>query len=452
MKREKKLFLDCSYLYEHPELNTGIQRVVRKVLENFNKLTKEKDMEVIPVVISHSSFFKIEEEQLFLKPATLQQDQVQQTTAKETLKIYLKNLYKATRDFIAALLPFSFIKNFLYAPRDRFGLSYIIDSLFIKPFKKRDIADKKVEKAEPDFKDGDILLLIDSTWYLDIWPTVDRLKKSGVKVVAVIYDLIPITHSQFCDDFLVQVFKEWFKTSLGYIDRFVAISHTVEKDLKKFLKEEFQTDIKDKRFDYFLLGSDFGYMEKEELPIREELKNIFEIRKNIYLTVCTIEPRKNHSYLLDAFDVLWESDMDISLMIVGRVGWKVEKVLQRINTHKNLHKKLFFYTDLNDSELKFCYENSKMLIFPSIVEGFGLPIVESLSNHLPVLASDIPIHREVGKDKIGYFDLQNPSDLSDKIKDIESNGIPKGLLPDQNFKWLSWEESSKMLLQKVLDD
>ncbi|MGB1237129.1 MAG: glycosyltransferase, partial [Pseudomonadales bacterium] len=102
------------------------------------------------------------------------------------------------------------------------------------------------------------------------------------------------------------------------------------------------------------------------------------------------------------------------------------------------------------AELLYCYKQSKMLLFPSFVEGFGLPIVESLSNQLPVMASDTPIHREVGLDKIDYFSLDDPQSLSDKILDIEANGIPESLKIADDYRWMNWLESSQMLLEKIV--
>ena len=124
---------------------------------------------------------------------------------------------------------------------------------------------------------------------------------------------------------------------------------------------------------------------------------------------------------------------------------------QRINRISKSNNRLILFSDLNDKELLYSYKNAKMLLFPSIVEGFGLPIVESLTNGLPVLASNTPIHREVGGDKIGYFDISNPNDLANQIIGIERDGIPDNLIVDKNYKWLDWRDSTEMLLKKVIN-
>ena len=442
----KKYFIDCSYLSEHIELNTGIQRVVRRVIENLELLSKDNDFEVIPVNISNNQFRKIDIANLYQREQTHE-------VPKRSLKDYLKNLYRAIRVLLVAIFPFASVEKFMFAPRNDFGISYLLDLFIIKPLKflrgKKQVAQGEVVEESLIIQKDDVLLLLDSTWYLNIWPSVKKAKDNDAKVIAVIYDLIPITHSQFCDDFLVEVFKKWFYDSLSYVDGFIAISDTVKKDLISFLNEDFGDKVKSKKFEHFLLGADFSYTQVEKRSIRQELKDMYSLGST-YLIVSTIEPRKNHLYLLEVFDKLWAEGVDVNLCIVGRIGWKIEKIISKINNHKLLNKKLFHYSNLNDDELQYCYENSKMLLFPSMVEGFGLPIVESLTNKLPVLASDTPIHREVGGDIVGYFDLDDTDDLVKQLIDIEKTSIPKKFIPDENYKWLDWYQSTQMLLEKII--
>ena len=367
----KKLLIDCSFIIT-TELNTGIQRVVRKVVENMGYICD--DYQMYQVVLEDG---KINEVSLFNEDIVFETD--------------------------------------------------------ITP------------------QQGDILLLLDSTWHLDNWSSVKLAKDNGAKVIATIYDIIPISHPQFCDDNLVKIFKSWFDIAINYVDGFIAISNTVEMQLKNYLQNSFPDKIANKQFDYFLLGADFDYKEVSiyTKEIKKELIKLYDNNKNIYLIVCTVEPRKNHKYLLDVFDQLWNNDIDVTLNIVGKIGWKVEELMDRIHNHKEYNQRLFHWDNLNDMELNYCYENSKMLLFSSYIEGFGLPIVESLNNRLPVLASDISIHREVGGDKIGYFDIDNCDDLVKKITDIEINSIPKNIIPHKDFKWMNWGEATEMLFNKI---
>lgn len=450
----KKIFVDCSYLSEHVELNTGIQRVVRRVLENLELLSQTNDFKVIPVKIGNGQLLEVGMQDLYMQDkSNLTGHAVEgKVHFKSKIKNYFKNLYKAARFFLVALFPFKRFEDFMFAPRNMFGLSFIIDIIITKPLNlilSKSLKSKEVPEHTITIKKNDTLLLLDSTWYMNIWPTVKVAKDNGAKIVAVSYDLIPITHPQFCDDFLAQVFKEWFYDSLQYVDKYIAISDTVRKDLITFLHDQFEEKkLTSKKFEYFHLGSDFRNMNQSPNDARKELKNVFE-STSTYLIVSTVEPRKNHMYLLDTFEELWERGLDVNLCIIGKVGWKVEDIMSKIKTSKFLNERLFHFSDINDEELNYAYGHAKILLFPSIVEGFGLPIIESLSNTLPVFASDTPVHREVGGDNIGYFNLDNSNDLVQKIIDVEEKGIPTYMIPPENFTWMTWKESTQMLLDKI---
>ena len=141
-----------------------------------------------------------------------------------------------------------------------------------------------------------------------------------------------------------------------------------------------------------------------------------------YLTVGTIEPRKNHVLLLDALDQVWQQYPDTSLCIVGRIGWLCEELVSRIVRHPQYNRSLFMFNDLSDAELEYCYQHARGLIFPSHAEGFGLPVVEALQHGLHVLVSDIPIHREVGREFCTYFDHQSPDALARLVCGVEATG------------------------------
>ena len=371
----KKILIDCSFI-RTTKLNTGIQRVVRKVVENIDKVTDNSDFKPLQVALDEGDIKEV-----------------------------------------------SILNNCSITSAN---------NIEINP--------------------GDILLLLDSTWHLDTWQNIQKAKAKGAIIVSVIYDIIPITHPYFCDENLVRLFNQWFSIAIDQVDAFISISKTVQQDLYSYLKENYPKQINDKLFDHFLLGADFNYDSFSHLSkgVRDSLREVYNDKKDsIYLIVCTLEPRKNHTYLLDVFDMLWSKGVDISLNIVGKEGWMVDDLIQRIKHHKKLNTQLFYWNDLNDEELNYCYQNSKMMLFPSFVEGFGLPIIESLNNKLPVLASDIPIHREVGGDKIGYFDINDTNDLVNKILSIEKFGIPKELQVEESYRWLNWRESTEILFDKI---
>jgi glycosyltransferase involved in cell wall biosynthesis len=169
-----------------------------------------------------------------------------------------------------------------------------------------------------------------------------------------------------------------------------------------------------------------------------------------FLTVSTIEPRKGHSQILDAAEQLWEAGCDVCIVFVGKQGWNVEALVERINGHKYLGKKLFWLNGISDEYLGMVYKNSSCLIAASWGEGFGLPIVEAALNGIPMIVRDIPVHREVAGNNVVYFSGGHASDLGNAmaswIDDFRSGTV---LSPD-DINVLDWNQSAASLMQVIL--
>lgn len=171
----KTLFVDCSYLHEHTYLNTGIQRVVRKFVENAPALESRYGINVVPVSITGADF----------KPLTLSDLYEDSSTPrpgfKERAYRYFLDVYVTGRELINALTGRNRrIERFLMAPSGEFGLSFFIRKWVQNPFKKKnfnvfDDAFDPFDQVLP----GDLLLLLDSTWYADIWPSVQKVRDRG---------------------------------------------------------------------------------------------------------------------------------------------------------------------------------------------------------------------------------------------------------------------------------
>ena len=441
-------------------MNTGIQRVVRNVVNHIEGAPQWQGWHIQPVVISHGRLLRISPDQLYPQPAALTSEPTQTPPVSLAAQgvDYARGVYYALLHLMLALAANNArARRFLFAPKHEMGVSGIIYRLLwpLRQIRQRlsRPGDSAAETADHDsFSEiggDDVLLLLDSSWHCNIWPSVDRFKENGAQVVAVIYDLIPISHPQFCDASLVGIFQRWFEQAVTRVDGYVAISDTVRQHVQGYLQQHHPQHINASQFSYFWLGSDFSASappsdEDVDPAIRQALMN-----RPTYILVSTIEPRKNHSFLLDAFDLLWEQGVEVNLAFIGKPGWKVERLLTRIRRHPQANKRLFQWQGLSDAALQYCYQHARMLVFPSQVEGFGLPIIESLANGLPVLASDTPIHREVGGEHIGYFPLDTPQGLASQVADIERFGLPDHLNVADDYQWLSWQESTTQLSTAV---
>lgn len=472
----KHLYIECTHTASS-DLNTGIQRVVRKVIAQlggrlsngaaitlvtieegqFYRLEAMPDLRVVddesPAEEAEQASETLEKTGLEVPPDQSQViDHVPETAPPSGLRACGVHYLRAFRAAVLARITWTPLHRFLSATRHEFGLSGIVYTLTFRVFvrakrglEQEELAPVVLDAGPPAlrFCEGDMILMLDSSWHLPAWEAITKAKKNGAGVIAVIYDLIPITHPQFCEQALCDVFNDWFQQGKDKVDGYISISQTVRQSLHTYVSG-MNSPLPKERLGYFYLGAD---VVRHEESAREQLVQSIS-RRDSYLIVSTIEPRKNHRYLIDTFSELWRRGYPLKLHIVGRVGWKVDELLERIKEHPEFNKQLFLWHDLDDGELVYCYKHSKSLVFPSYVEGFGLPIIEAQHHQLAVLASDTPIHREVGGDSIGYFDLNEPADLVSKIIAIEGGDSS----PDKvafDVEQFTWAKSADMLSEEI---
>ncbi|MCI8510950.1 MAG: glycosyltransferase family 4 protein [Lachnospiraceae bacterium] len=162
------------------------------------------------------------------------------------------------------------------------------------------------------------------------------------------------------------------------------------------------------------LGSDFTSVPGKDRQISPKAKHIAKKGKYI-LCVGTIEPRKNHRLLLEAYDG-GLADMGIDLVFAGRIGWNVEDIKERIEKHPRKAQGLYLLESPNDAAIHYLYQNAFLVAFPTFEEGFGLPVIEAIERGSVVIASDIPVLREVGGDYCDYFNPEDSGELISLVK------------------------------------
>ncbi|WP_208692665.1 glycosyltransferase family 4 protein [Pseudomonas oryzihabitans] len=256
---------------------------------------------------------------------------------------------------------------------------------------------------------------------------------------------------EFCTPQLTLLFNQWVGFIVRTADGYLTISDSVGKQLRELLIDRLGVEGASKIWQKsFPLGSDMSAIPAGQ-RIDPDIELIFSRPESVYLSVSTIEPRKNQSYLLDAFEILWSAGFAARLCLIGKVGWLVSDLVERIRQHPELGHKLFMFNSANDASLAFAYEKSKALVFASYDEGFGLPLVEAMQRGLPVMASDIDVFREIGGNRVAYFGLNEPRNLASLVEEYENTGsfpAEKGL---EGWSWVSWSDSTSMLLDGIID-
>jgi O-antigen biosynthesis alpha-1,2-rhamnosyltransferase len=459
--RRRTLYVECTHTYVS-DVNTGIQRVVRNVLRYAPEIAAQYGFDVVPVILENGRFIVADlsvvlSDKQRRRLERLQQEMVVQEaeqTARRTVPMrhmILKLCRPAWRGFIwtlARLLPFAPVVGFLYAPPGRFGLAGCI--LFPWRLVRGQVRfERPAPPVSPDLdlrpvSAADALLLLDSSWHLPVWPAVQRFKMRGGMVISVAYDLIPISHPEACVPELVASFEQWFRNVTHLVDGYVAISQATAAALADYLTGEGGRARHQPPIAHFYLGSELDFHLGDE-DVRPAIRDMFRTDAHVFLMVGSIEPRKKHAFVLDAFDRLWAAGGDGCLVIIGRQGWRTEDLLERIGNHPESGKRLHVLRDASDSELDHAYRNASALIIASEAEGFGLPVVEAFQRGLPVLCSDIPVFREIADGRATFFSLDHPDRLACAIMDFATKHDPATRWERSPTEWLTWRESTVQL-------
>lgn len=329
----------------------------------------------------------------------------------------------------------------------------VIETLKFVEYSNGELLDlEKVLKDSSDFKlseqmRGDIFFDIDSVWNSQYRRSVllPILKGYGVKLAVYIYDVIPITDAKYCHEDTVFNFLNYLGAYLQYADLIIASAQSTVNEIYTLMD---YLNLEHIPAYVSWLGSDFKREDKKQAVIEDKVIKASE--REFVLAVGTIEPRKNHSFLLDAFDQGLYSD-NLNLVLVGREGWNVDALMKRIKSHPLYEKQLFYFNDLDDDNVDYLYKKAFVIGFPTFNEGFGLPIVEALERGTPVMATDRDVLREVGRDYCEYFDPFCPDQFIAKVRSYLSNKMEyvewKKNIKD--FVPFTWRETTERIMNAL---
>ena len=260
---------------------------------------------------------------------------------------------------------------------------------------------------------GDVLLMADASWYVDPWPAVDAALENGAELVGFVHDMFPLDQPQWFKPELQPRFAAHFEQLARRAALLLTPSHAVKQAVMSRLA---RPEYGDQRPDFggvvcLPLGANFlqmpGGSRVNATLNAAVLQAPLTLDTDFVLMVGTVEPRKNHALVLDAFEQLWQQGHTGNLVIVGAPGWCADAVLQRLRNHPQRGKKLHWLSHQGDAELYALYTHARALVFPSLNEGFGLPLAEAAHVGCPVLCSDIPVLREVGGQWPTYLPLED---------------------------------------------
>ena len=238
--------------------------------------------------------------------------------------------------------------------------------------------------------------------------------------VVTMLDLIFIRYPKYFKAWDRNYYRISFEKSAQLADHIISISEATKADLINFF------GIKEEKISVIYPGFDsvFSKLQQQKL---DEIKIKFKLPRDYILYVGNIEPRKNILKLAQAFNSLQESsyiDKDVHLLIVGQMGWYYKEIIDGIDSLSS-RDKIKLVGPVYGEDLAGFYQLASIMAYPSMFEGFGYPILESMRLGTPVLTSNISSMPEAGGNAAHYV---NPESL-DEIKD----GLCK-LLNDKTYR------------------
>lgn len=141
-----------------------------------------------------------------------------------------------------------------------------------------------------------------------------------------------------------------------------------------------------------------------------DVQKKYSLPNRYIMFLSTLQPRKNLKLLLEAFSEILDK-VDYDLVLIGRVGWKVDDLLEKYG----LKNRIVFTGFVDDADVALVYKNALCFVFPTLYEGFGIPPVEALAMGCPVISSDSSCMKEVLQDRSVYFENDNKEDLKQKL-------------------------------------
>ena len=219
---------------------------------------------------------------------------------------------------------------------------------------------------------------------LDEPELLQAVKDAGIAPIIMVHDLIPITHPEYCRDGDSAKHQKRMRHALAFGAQVIANSQYTADELNHFATA---IDVPHVPVTVAHLGVEAQLADSEPLATS----------RPYFIYVGTIEARKNLAFLLTVWRRLEETlgEEAPSLVIAGRFGWENESVVDLLERSPNLQGLVHQISGLSDTALSALMKGARAVIAPSSVEGFDLPAVEACALGLPLLASDIPPHREL---------------------------------------------------------
>ena len=426
-----KVAYDVSILgqgYINPKARTGIFRVVESLML---ELKHKDDLEIFLITLNQEANIL---------------DQL-------STSLYLENLYPSLKYDLIHAYSSQLKLDFLYqkiVELEALLAQKSEDNILIYKFVR--ILDKLAIKLSR------IEVKINNSSEVDIYHCLyfpfsdDQFRKS--QRILMIYDLIPLFFKEWVTDKVYYRFLNTLNKINYNQDWIVCISEQTKKDFCEYTQMN-----PDRVFVTPLAASNNFYPVNNFNLIKKTLKRYKIDESPYFLSLCTLEPRKNLNFLIKCFSklIIENPTLDINLVLVGVSGWKNKTIFMEAQSSTLLKSRVMFTGYVPDQDLSAIYSGALAFVYPSLYEGFGLPPLEAMQCGTPVITSNTSSLPEVVGDAGIMIDPTQEDELCHALLNIVNDSnlrktlSTKGLERSSQFSWAKCAEETANIYRLAVE-
>ena len=289
--------------------------------------------------------------------------------------------------------------------------------------------------------------------FLSLYQSPTVMPKS-IKHIVVAHDIIPRLFPQYLNNWRKRMYQDLTEKGLKAASRIITVSHRTEKDLIKHL------GIMPSVISVAYVDVDEIYKNEVTEKIAQKILRKYKIKKGYIYAGGGLEVRKNTESILRAYkkllDVYGNANWLPKLVISGKLMPELAPLVvdaEQVVKDLNLEKYVSLLDHVPQEDLPALYKNAAIFVYPSLYEGFGLPVLEAISQGVPVITSKTSSLPEVGADSVLYCNPDSIDDLAMVMKNLLNNEALKkalslrGMERSNHFSWKKFVEKTMHMVK-----
>lgn len=284
----------------------------------------------------------------------------------------------------------------------------------------------------------------------DVWFSTGNVAPTSGRVprLAMIHDLIPLRHPEYFSTANALFLNFQFRRTCRMAERLVTNSETTKRDIVELI------GVPAERIDVAPLGvgNDVAPVDPSSVDL-EALRALGVPEEPFLFSLCTLEPRKNLDRLIQAIAIVRRSYPELKLVVGGARGWKESRVFDRLQ-REGLEDAVTFLGYVPDEALAGIFARCEAFVYPSLYEGFGMPILEAMRTGAPALTSAGGAMEEVAAEAAaGYFDPRSVESIAGAIEAFLRSGVDRRDVAQRSIlrgSEFTWERTARITREAML--